>query len=39
MGEVICDCGAWAGGVICRMRERCIIGISRWAGRKGIDLE
>lgn len=39
MGEGICNCGAWVGGVICRMRERCVVGSSRYAGRNGIALE
>lgn len=39
MGEEICDCGAWVGGVICGIREEYIVGSSRWAGRNGVALE
>ena len=38
MREEICDCGA-SGGVLCGIREGCIIGSSRQAGGNGLALE
>lgn len=39
VGEEICDCGAWVGGVICGIRGGCVVSSSGWAGRNGVALE